>query len=402
MRKWIALLLVSVLLCGCAGGSVDLMGDVTAGDPDTVALAENTAAADFAVRLFKNSVTEGENTLVSPLSVLSALAMTANGARGETLAQMEEVLGASKEELNVWLHSYMEALGDDGALHLANSIWFTEHSRFVPNEDFLQTNADYYGAGIYSAPFDASTVRDINAWVKKHTHGMIDEVLQEIPADAVMYLINALAFEAEWESIYEKYQVSDGVFTTEGGEERNVELMYDEVGDYLETENATGFLRYYEGRDYAFAALLPNEGVAVSDLVESLNGAELSSLLAQPQEATVQTAIPKFETESALEMKDILKAMGMELAFEAAQADFSGLGTSQAGNIFINRVLHKTYISVGERGTRAGAVTMVEPGDGAAAPLDLKTVYLDRPFVYMLIDCEAGLPFFIGTCMDIN
>lgn len=400
MKRFLAIALtLALLLCGC--GSSDLMAQVQPRDVETVALTENAAAADFAVRLFQRSVREGENTLISPLSVLSALAMTANGARGETLIQMENVLGASKEELNKWLHSYMEALGDDGTLRLANSIWFAEHSRFEPNQDFLQTNADYYGADLYAAPFNDTTVRNINSWVKSRTDGMIDEVLQEIPDGAVMYLVNALVFEAQWERIYNDAQVADGVFTTENGEARPVELMYDEVWDYLETENAAGFIRYYEGRDYAFAALLPNEGVSVSELVSSLNGAALTSLLREPQLTTVRTAIPKFETECSLELADVLKNMGMELAFDEELADFSGLGTSRAGNICLDRVLHKSYICVAERGTRAGAVTMVAGNDSAMAPMEPKTVYLDRPFAYMLIDCEAGLPFFIGTCMDI-
>jgi len=102
-------------------------------------------------------------------------------------------------------------------------------------------------------------------------------------------------------------------------------------------------------------------------------------------------------------MAEILKGMGMTEAFDMYNADFEGLGTSTAGNIYISRVLHKTFISVGEKGTKAGAATVVEMADGAAAePQEPKEVYLDRPFVYMLIDCENNIPFFIGTMMDVN
>ena len=113
--------------------------------------------------------------------------------------------------------------------------------------------------------------------------------------------------------------------------------------------------------------------------------------------------MPKFETGYSVEMSELLGSMGMTDAFSAESANFKSLGTSSAGNIFINRVLHKTYISVGEKGTRAAAVTIVEPGDGAAMePEEPKEVYLDRPFVYMLVDCENNIPFFIGTMMDVN
>ena len=408
----ISLLLVCAMAVNLTGCTMevqakDLMEGIT---PNNVTAlddlsSQNADVTDFAIRLFKASEERGKNTLISPLSVLCALAMTANGAEEETLAQMEEVLGMTTEELNLYLYSYMQNLpqGEKYKLSLANSIWFTEDERFTVNQDFLQTNADYYGADIYKAPFNDQTCKDINNWVKQNTDEMIPEILDEIPADAIMYLVNALAFEAEWSEIYEKQQVRDGKFTKEDGTKQDVELMYGVEGTYLEDENATGFKKYYKGGKYAFVAMLPNEGVSVSDYVASLNGESLNTLLNNTQHTTVHTAIPKFETEHNVEMSAILKDMGMTKAFDIYNADFEGLGTSTAGNIFINRVLHKTFISVGEKGTKAGAATVVEMADGAAAePQEPKEVYLDRPFVYMLIDCENNIPFFIGTMMDAD
>ena len=398
----IALVLLLALLTGCAGTTEDLTaGYIPRAVSDKILMPESHPA-NFAVSLFRSSVEEGKNTLISPLSVLTALAMTANGAEGETLAQMEEVLGATPAQLNSWLHSYLSQQKEDDALHLANAIWFNTHERFTPNHDFLQTNADYFGAGIHAAEFNDLTRRDINDWVSDHTDGMIRDILDEIPDDALMYLVNALAFEAKWATVYAEDQVRAGTFTTADGRKQDAELMYDTLYSYLETENATGFLRHYQG-GYAFAALLPKEGVTVSQLVESLDGDSLVALLSQPQSIAVDTAIPKFEAESALEMSTILQNMGMTDAFDPELADLTGLGTSDGGNIFINRVLHKTFISVGEQGTRAGAATIVEASDRAMAmPEDNKQVILDRPFVYMLIDTESNLPFFMGTCMELG
>ena len=366
---------------------------------------QNADVTDFAVRLFQASEKSGENTMVSPLSVLCALAMTANGAEGETLEQMEAVLGVTAEELNQYLYSYMKNLpqGEKYKLSLANSIWFTGDERFTVNQDFLQLNADYYGADIYQAPFDDQTCEDINNWVKQKTDDMIPEILEQVPPEAVMYLVNALAFEAEWSEIYEEHQVRDSKFTREDGTEQAVEFMYSPESAYLEDEQATGFLKYYKGGKYAFAAMLPNEGVSVSDYIASLNGESLNALLADPQYITVFTSIPKFEVEYSVEMSEILMGMGMPRAFDPVNAEFERLGTSTDGNIYISSVLHKTFISVGEKGTRAGAVTIVAMTDGAAAePQETKQVYLDRPFVYMLIDCENNIPFFIGTMMDVK
>ena len=179
--------------------------------------------------------------------------------------------------------------------------------------------------------------------------------------------------------------------------------MYGSEGTYFEDEKATGFMKRYKGGKYAFVAMLPNEGVSVSEYIASLDGESLNALLANPQYGTVHTSIPKFETEYKVEMSEILQDMGMTEAFDMYNADFEGLGTSTGGNIYISRVLHKTFISVGEKGTKAGAATIVEMKDGAAAePTEPKEVYLDRPFVYMLVDCENNIPFFIGTMMDVN
>lgn len=398
--------ILTPMLMGSAIAATDLMEGIRANDlpADADLTADSAAVTDFGVRLFQSSMTEGENTLISPLSVLCALAMTANGAEGETLAQMENVLGLNVDTLNSWLHTYMAQLpeGDKYKLSLANSVWFTQDESFSVNRDFLQINADYYGANIYSAPFDNATLKDINNWVKENTDGMIPSILDEIPEEAVMYLINALAFDAQWQTIYREDQVYDRTFTTEAGVEHDAELMYSTEGVYLEDENATGFMKYYSGGKYAFAALLPNEGITVADYVDTLTGEHLQNLLSAPEKTTVFTAIPKFKTETSLELSEFLKTMGMTNAFDIACADFSGMGSSQNGPLFINRVLHKTYIAVDEQGTRAGAATAVEANGGSAGPMDVKTVYLDRPFVYMLIDCEANLPFFLGTMMDIN
>ncbi|MBQ2062548.1 MAG: serpin family protein [Oscillospiraceae bacterium] len=399
------LLLVSMTLgltaCG-AKNPQDLTHGVHANTPAVTgdsALAD-AAATDFALRLFRAAETDGENTLVSPLSVLCALAMTANGAKEETRSQMEAVLGMKTETLNGYLYTYLQSLRENDALHLANSIWFTDDDRFTVNGDFLQTNADYYGADLYKTPFDAAACKAINDWVKEETRGMIPEILDQIPPDAVMYLVNALAFEAKWEEVYMDYQVHEGDFDTADGQKRKADYMGSMEHAWLETDMATGFMKYYEGRQYAFAALLPNEGVTVTELLDSLTGAELHELLTHPKDAHVNTAIPKFETDYSAELKDVLSAMGMPVAFDSHKADFSGLGTSTGGNIFISRVLHKTFISVAEQGTKAGAATVVEMSDSALLIEETRTVTLDRPFVYMLVDVETGTPFFIGTMLD--
>lgn len=413
MKNLIALLLVlamalSLTVCS-QGSSEDLMKGVPAQAVDVLPDmdAGAAAAADFGVRLFKTSMEEGKNTLISPLSVLYALSMTANGADGQTLAQMEQVLGMGVENLNSYMRAYLDLLPEakDYKMSLANSIWFKNDPDFIVEQSFLQTNADYYGAGAYKAAFDEGTRNDINSWVKEHTEGMIPEILDKIPDEAIMYLVNALAFDAKWDDEYEEHQIREGRFTMEDGTRQDVDMMHSEEHTYLEDDMATGFMKFYKDRRYAFVAMLPNQGVTISQYVDSLTGEHIRELLNNPQDVTVFASIPKFETEYGIEMSEVLQEMGMTDAFDWQVADFSRLGTYNVDgvNICINRVLHKTFISVTEQGTRAGAATAVEMvAEGGMEIGEFKEVVLDRPFVYMLIDCETNLPFFIGTMMNVN
>lgn len=420
ITKYLCLLITLTLLLNLTGckkqvQAENLMENISAKKPEVHSLDDSFSSAQmsFAVELFQHTAQEDEdkNILVSPLSVMLALAMTANGADEDTLSEMQQVLSGnlgtiSLDALNQSLQAYVNSLpsGDKCKLQLANSIWFRDDKSLSIEEAFLQTNADYYNAQIYKSAFDSQTVKDINLWVNENTDKMIDKIIDRIDADTIMYLINALTFDAEWAQTYEKNNIRDGEFTSISGDIQTVDMMRSSEHYYLEDENATGFIKNYKDGAYRFVALLPNKGIHISHYIRSLTYDNLGQMIKNTEETTVIATMPKFSYEYAITMNDVLEEMGMPTAFDDDNANFTKLGVSDLGNIYIGNVLHKTFISVDELGTKAGAVTSVAM-DGKSASMELpepKIVRLDRPFVYMILDRETNLPIFIGTVVDLE
>ena len=400
-----ALTLSALTLSACQSEksleTTDLMTGIKAASHETVKPddAFKSAYDNFSVELLKKCFDSKSNTLISPLSVSSALTMTANGANGQTKDEMEKVLGSGMplDELNKYLSSFSGSLtsGEDFKLKNANSIWFRdEENRLTVEKDFLQKNADYFGAAIYKRAFDNATCKEINNWVSEHTDGMIDKLLDNGDALSNIALINATAFNAVWETYYFDNFVEDGTFTDTNGNEQSATMLISEESEYINGDNCTGFIKKYKGGKYGFAAILPDSNVSISDFVGSLNGDKLFKMLQNTENANVVAKIPKFEYEYSAELSEALKALGMPTAFSDS-ADFSGISGDK---LLISDVLHKTKISVTEEGTRAVAATGVVM---SAAPDGDKQVILNRPFMYMILDNETMLPLFAGVYTGI-
>lgn len=364
----------------------------------------SAAQTSFAVDVFKRSYSDAvsdddaENLLVSPYSVMQALAMTTNGAGGDTLSQMEQALGGMPiDSLNKYLYTLRRNQPDsvNCKLKTANSIWVrddVERVSLIP--DFVQATKDYYDASLYAAPFDDTTVSDINGWVKDNTDGMIDGVIDMIPESAVMYLINAVAFDAKWECAFEKMNTHDATFTAFDGSEQTAEMMSSDMDWYIEDDNAKGFCKFYKGGRYAFAALLPDEGMSLTDYVETITPEGLTETIANRQRMyNFVGQMPKFTYDYDIIMNEQLQDMGMQDAF-SDDADFSNM--VEKNNVGISMVYHKAHIDVDELGTKAAAVTVVEVSETAVQ--DPPTVLtLNRPFVYCIYDTQTDIPVFIGS-----
>ena len=372
--------------------------------------------SDFSLNLFKASCEEkvkiGKNTLVSPQSVLTDVMMAAGGAETSTKAEMEKTMCGT-----VGFTDFRKSLSDLNArllysdpvrFYIANSIWILDDAeRLQVKPEFLEDGEKWYNATSRVLPFDQAMVKAVNDWVKENTFGMIPELLKEPPKeDDVMHLINALAFEASWAEQYIDFQVTpDATFTNAKGEKKKVNMLNETIRYYLHDDKAIGFEKYYQGYDYKLVTILPNEGVSVSDYLNTMDGASFRDYLKSAVSGyMVHTSMPEFTYDFDTSLNDSLKAMGIREAF-SADADFSGMADTRTGKLFIGNVTHKTHIELDRKGTKAAAVTDIGMADGTSVEPDPQkeiTIRLDRPFIYAIVHNETGIPVFIGTANDVG
>lgn len=410
MKRMTAFFLAVLMLLSAAGCSSAKPSAVNNGiKPNSVVGTApdetfESVLTGFSVELFKKSVSD-KNAVMSPLSVMLALAMVQNGAKGKTLSQFSQAFGGlDADTLNSYLYSYASKLTADEhvKLSIADSIWLRDRIAETISEDFLQKNADYYDADVFTAAFDEKTCDEINGWIEEKTDGLIKNALSSIPESTIMYLINAIMFDGKWSEPYEDSQINEGLFTSIDGKEKQTDFMCSTEGAFLDDGKATGFIKNYEGGKYAFAALLPNDGVDIKDYIASMTGEQLYKTLSSPSyDYEVVARLPKFKSEYSASLTDALAEMGMTDLF-SSRADLSGMNNG-AGGLYVSDVIHKGYIEVDQLGTKAGAVTIVAVDECCMMEEPVrKYVTLDRPFVYAIIDRETSTPVFLGVLNTLD
>lgn len=376
-----------------------LVGDIEPGVVD--------ANTKFGFNLFNEILKTGDdkNVFISPFSVSVALAMTLNGAADSTALAMTDTLQLQDNETGTINTSYgllLQALQTSDpkvTLSIANSLW--AHQDFTFNQDFLQRNTDYFDAEVSTLDFaDPNSVNTINQWVNNNTNGKIEEIIDEIDPNEVLFLINAIYFKGSWQTEFDPSNTRDAPFNLSNGSQKQVPMMNreDSYPFYYNSDFTAISLPYGDGR-VSMYIFLPSQESSLDVFLENLNTENWKNWVSQFNEQKVWIQIPKFKIEYGANLNDILKTLGMDIAFDKNQANFSRMlpdGTSTAKNLYISKVDHKAFVEVNEEGTEAAAVTNV----GIAVTSLPPQFIANRPFFFAIHDSETKTVLFMGTVVD--
>jgi len=383
-------------------------------DPNEIELTQKgktLVEADnlFGIKLFKEVLQAEDpdtNVMISPLSVSLALAMTYNGADGDTKEAMEETLelaGLTTDQINENYKFLIDALsGVDPKvlMNIANSIWY-KHT-FPVEQDFIDVNMNYYYAEVSSLDFgDPNAVNTINSWIANKTNDLITEVLDFIPADAVMYLINAIYFKGIWKFEFDEAETEEEPFYLSDGTTKDVPMMVqEETFNYLSNDWVQAVEMPYGQGNYSMIVLLPQTGKTLNEVVEELSNETWNNWLGDfHKEEKVVIHLPRFKFEYENLLNEELISMGMGIAFDPFNADFSKINPNR--QLFISRVIHKSFIEVNEEGTEAAAVTVVEISEFSSGPGETCIpFYVNRPFLFAIKEKYTNTIIFIGRVME--
>lgn len=359
----------------------------------------------FAIKLLRQATADTRDTLpnlfVSPLSVAMALGMAYNGAAGTTEDAMRTTLeldGMSVAEVNESYRSLIKLLRelDPGVqFTIANSIWYLQG--YSVEQTFLDANQTYYDARVSALDFSSpAAVTTINAWVSQQTRGVIDRIIDEIPDDMRLYLIDAIYFKGNWTEQFDPRLTQPRPFKLADGSSVNVPTMTHGQEVHVRADqrsNVTIVDLPYGGQAFSMTIVLPNEGASVDSLVDALTADQWNDWTAHLDSGEAQVFLPKFKLENNLGLIPTLASLGMGIAFgcEPLTADFTRIHTPS--ELCITEVKHKTYVNVNEEGTEAAAVTSVGVGTTSAPP----SINVDRPFLFALRENLSGTILFMGV-----
>ena len=369
---------------------------------ESIIESSNNFSFDIFSRM--NQADPNSNIFISPLSISIALSMTANGAAGDTKAVIKAALHQSDltdEEINKAyksLSDFLMNLDPKVVLQLANSNWYSDEYRI--KEAFKALLLEYYDAEVKGADFQNPGTKDqINDWIETKTNGKIQDMIDQIPPDAVMYLINAIYLKATWKYEFDKEETEKRPFTLANGSTVNTDMMFAE-GVKASVSHQNDFLYAelpYGNGQFVFSIILPHDASELNDIIEQIDTGDFSNIISNSDTGTYQVYLPKFKFEYKSTLNSVLAVKGMEQSF-GPSADFSNLFEENL-SLFISRILHQSFIEVDEEGTEAAAATVVQvslTSIGGGKP----TIMVNKPFAFFIREKHSNSILFAGKLID--
>ncbi len=363
-----------------------------------------SSSVQFGFNLIKeiNKTQKDKNIFVSPLSVSTAFGMLLNGANSETYDEIKTVLGLSglsPEEINSSYQSLFKLLteiDDEVIFKSSNSIWY--RNGFKVEDNFINVNKKYFDTVVRGADFgDPGTPDIINNWVKESTNSKIEEIIESIDYNVVMYLINAIYFNGTWKYQFEESNTSDEVFSVPGKGEVTCKMMKQtNKFSYLQTTEYQAVDLDYGNGSYKMLVLLPGINSSSEKLLQSMTGDNLVNITQNMIVKEGTLMLPKFKMEYEIALNDILANMGMPAVFDPLKADLSNI--NKDANLFVSEAKHKAFVEVNEEGTEAAAVTSVEVSL-TSVPTGF-FMKVDRPFVFVIYESNSNSILFIGKIVN--
>lgn len=355
----------------------------------------NKEFIEFSMALKDIIIKKGDNVVFSPFSIAMALAMLKEGADGRSLAELEK--------LAIDVLPYFRHLQQENGLKMANCLAVNDNPCVKAKKSFLDTLEMVYNAKLIKAPFNNTTLEEINEWAEKSTDGDIKAILDSLNEEDIAILLNSLSYERDWKHPFEESDV--GIFYSN---ERQVivEYLRQDLNSYFRSDRAQGFELELENSQLSFICILPNEPLA--EYLKEFDYQEYTSLLNNRITSTVHSPIivsismPVFDIEHSCDIKKAIESLGVTSVFSKREADFSrGFDSPPTYNVYASKALQKCRLRVSQKGLKASAVTSITMTAFCCWDFT-KRVYinLDRPFLFLLADKTSGLPLFMGTVYE--
>ena len=349
-------------------------------------------ALSFFRQVNRNSA-PSDNIVVSPYSAGVALSMLTEGALGQTKVELDNALNGC-----LFKGDNLDG-GEEVVVKSANSLWLD--SDFSVRNRYVSTLQNDYDALVETLRFsDPATVRAINNWCSENTEGKIKEILRDLSPGDVMVLLNALYFNAPWQDKFDASLTSKADFRGQSGTTK-VDMMYRKgTYNYVEYQGCQMIELPYLGSRYSMFVVLPPSGMKIDDVLPYVNETVYDEAMNMLAPAEVKFSMPKVKLETELLLNDVLMDMGVKTAFSGA-ADFKGI--AETGPLSVSQVKQKCYIDITESGTEAAAVTSITVKLTSVRPeIDVKTMTVDRPYVFFIADRENSDILFAGKIVNLK